>query len=51
LTAKGTRDEAFEEVSRKKEETMTKRLRKMRESVRSDPIPKRTQKGIQDFDR
>jgi Fanconi anemia group M protein len=51
LTAKGTRDEAFEEVSRKKEEKMTKRLRKMRESVRSDPVPKRTQKWIGDFDR
>ena len=51
LTAKGTRDEVFEEVSKKKEDKMTKRLRKMRESIRSDPIPKRVQKGIEEFDR
>ena len=51
LTAKGTRDEAFEAVSRKKEETMLKRLRKLRESIRKDPIPRAVQKGITDFDK
>ena len=50
LTAKGTRDEAFEEVSKKKEETMVKRLKKMRESVRRDPVPKRSQKDITKFE-
>jgi len=49
LTTKGTRDEAFEEVSRKKEDLMIKRLRKMRESIRSDPIPKQIQKDITKF--
>jgi len=49
LTAKGTRDEVFEAVSRKKEETMLKRLRKLRESIRKDPVPKMSQKGIIDF--
>jgi Fanconi anemia group M protein len=49
LTAKGTRDEAFEAVSRKKEDMMIKRLRKMRESIRSNPIPRPVQKGIADF--
>jgi Fanconi anemia group M protein len=51
LTAKGTRDEAFEEVSRKKEDTMIRRLKKMRESIRSDPIPRQIQKDITKFDR
>ncbi|MCL1905305.1 MAG: DEAD/DEAH box helicase family protein [Methanomassiliicoccaceae archaeon] len=51
LTAKGTRDEAFEEVSRKKEDKMIRNLRKMRESIRSDPNPRTVQKGIVDFSR
>ncbi|MCL2607242.1 MAG: DEAD/DEAH box helicase family protein [Methanomassiliicoccaceae archaeon] len=51
LTAKGTRDEAFEEVSRKKEDMMIRRLRKLRESIRADPVPKTIQKGVADFDR
>ncbi|MDR0778987.1 MAG: DEAD/DEAH box helicase family protein [Methanomassiliicoccaceae archaeon] len=51
LTAKGTRDEAYEAVSSKKEEMMLKRLRKMRESIRKDPIPRHIQKGMADFDR
>lgn len=51
LTAKGTRDEAFEEVSRKKEDTMLRRLRKLRESIRSDPVPRMVQRGIAEFDR
>jgi Fanconi anemia group M protein len=51
LTTKGTRDEAFEEVSKKKEDLMIKRLKKMRESIRSDPVPKQVQKGITEFDR
>jgi len=50
LTAKGTRDEAFEEVSRKKEDMMLRRLRKLRESIRVDPVPKTIQKGMADFD-
>ena len=49
LTAKGTRDEAFGAVSRKKEDLMIKRLMKLRESIRKDPIPKMSQKGIADF--
>jgi Fanconi anemia group M protein len=51
LTAKGTRDEAFEEVSRNKEEKMIRRLKKMKESIKFDPVPKRSQKRIKDFER
>ncbi|MDR0334819.1 MAG: DEAD/DEAH box helicase family protein [Methanomassiliicoccaceae archaeon] len=49
LTAKGTRDEAFEEVSRNKEEKMIKRLKKMRESIQRDPTPRPSQKRIDKF--
>ncbi|MCL2712454.1 MAG: DEAD/DEAH box helicase family protein [Methanomassiliicoccaceae archaeon] len=48
LTAKGTRDEAFEEVSRKKEAMMIKRLRKSNDK-KEDTL--KTHKGIFDFDR
>jgi Fanconi anemia group M protein len=47
LTAKGTRDEAFEAVSKKKEELMIKRLRKGNDA-KSKPAPMR--KGLYDFD-
>jgi Fanconi anemia group M protein len=51
LTAKGTRDEAFQAVSSKKEETMIKNLRKIKTSIRADPVPRSIQKGIEDFRR
>jgi len=50
LTAKGTRDEAFEEVSKNKEEKMIKRLKKMRASIQKDPVPRPMQKRIDKFE-